>query len=124
MLRLDFSAFCMALFALLGAPFILIMACLTIEMKCEYESVHLALFFAGVVADNTFLYGIPFLPDIFPALVIMVAFIAFNTVIFHMDQMGKLHRLKKLSFVPITVNHNIFRDILSREGSGRNKNKA
>jgi hypothetical protein len=61
------------------------MAFLAVKMKGKDQSMHLALFPFGIMADAAFLNRIPFLPDIFPVLIVMVAVVAFNGIVFHVD---------------------------------------
>ena len=61
------------------------MSFLAVKMKGKAQSTHLALGPVGIMADAAFLNRIPFLPDIFPVLIVMVARVAFNGIVLNVD---------------------------------------
>jgi len=65
------------------------------------------------MASYAFLYGIPFLPNIFPALIVVMAFGAIDAIIFIMYQVGKQHRLIQLPLITLVVNLNFFRILVN-----------
>jgi hypothetical protein len=52
-------------------------------LKGKDQSVHLALFLLGIMANNAFLDRVPFLPHISPVPIVMMALVAFNAIVFN-----------------------------------------
>jgi hypothetical protein len=88
------------------------MTFLATEVIGKLEPYNLSLPFCGLMAHNTSLYRIPFLPYILATFIVMMTFFALNPIILRMSKVRKEHLLVHLSFVSLIIDHYLFRGIL------------